>query len=86
MEISAEKAKFTANNTSSTRIKVNGQELEAVTTFKYLGSVVSDEGSKREILSRTARTIAALTRLKSFWNDRSISDALACHIHLPACL
>ena len=51
MEISAEKAKFTANNTSSTRIKVNGQELEAVTSFKYLGSVVSDEGSKPEILT-----------------------------------
>ena len=30
-------------------IKVNGQKLETVTSFKYLGSVVSDEGSKPEI-------------------------------------
>ena len=53
-------------------IKVNGQKLETVTSFKYLGSVVSDEGSKLEILSRITQTIAALTRLKPVWNDRSI--------------
>ena len=37
---------------------------EAVTSFKYLGSVITDEGSKPEILSRIAQTTAALTRLK----------------------
>ena len=48
IEISAEKTKLTTNNTSgiNTEIKVNGQKLEAVTSFKYLGSVISDEGSK----------------------------------------
>ena len=54
-------------------IKVNGQKLETVTSFKYLGSVVSDEGSKPEILARIAQMTAALTRLKSLWKDRSIS-------------
>ena len=57
----------------SKKIKVNGQELEAVTSFKYLGSVVSYEVSKPEILSRIAQTTAALTKLKPLWNDRSIS-------------
>ena len=52
---------------------VNGQKLEAVTSFKYLGSVVTDEGFKPQILSRIAQTTAALTRLKPVWNDRSIS-------------
>ena len=52
---------------------MNGQKLETVTGFKYLGSVVYDEGSKPEILSRTAQKAAALARLKSVWNDRSIS-------------
>ena len=39
MEISAEKTKLMTNNTSgiSTEIKVNGQKLETVTSFKYLG-------------------------------------------------
>ena len=75
MEISAEKTKLMANNTSgiNTEIKVNGQKLETVTSFKYLSSAITDEGSKLEILSRIAQTTAALTRLKPIWNDRSIS-------------
>ena len=63
------------NNTSgiNTDIKVNGQKLETVTSFKYLGSVIIDEGPKPEILSRIAQTTAALTRLKPVWIDKSIS-------------
>ena len=62
------------NNTSgiNTEIKVNGQKLETVTSFKCLGSVIIDKGSKPEILSGIAQTMAALTRLKPVWNDRSI--------------
>ena len=52
---------------------MNGQRLETVTSFKYLGSVITDEGSKPEILSRIAQTTAALTRLKPVWIDKSIS-------------
>ena len=75
MEISAEKTKLMTNNTSgiNTEIKVNRRKLETVTSFKYLGSVITDEGSKPEILSRIAQATAALTRLKPVWNDRSIS-------------
>ena len=45
MAISAEKIKLMTNNTSgiNKEIKVNGQTLETVTSFKYLGSIVSDE-------------------------------------------
>ena len=60
-------------NGINTEITVNGQKLETVTNFKYLGSIITDEGSKTEILSRIAQTTAALTRLKLVWNDRSIS-------------
>ena len=44
MEISAEKTKLMTNNTSgiNTEIIVNGQKLETVTSFKYLGSVITD--------------------------------------------
>ena len=75
MEISAEKTKLMTNNTSdiNTELKVNGQDLETVTSFKYLGSVITDEGSKPEILCRIAQTTAALTRLKPVWIDRSIT-------------
>ena len=56
METSAEKTKLMTNNTS-------GINEETVTSFKYLGSVVSDEDFSPEILSRIAQTTAALTRL-----------------------
>ena len=75
MEISAESTKLMTNNTSgiSTEVKVNGQKLKTVTSFKYLGSVITDEASKPEILSGIAQTTAALTRLKPVWIDKSIS-------------
>ena len=75
MEISVEKTKLMSNNTSgiNTEIKVNGQKLETVTSFKYLGSVTTDEGSKPELLCRIAQATAALTRLKPIWIDNSIS-------------
>ena len=54
VEISAEKIKLMTNTTSgiNTEIKVNGQKLETVTSFKYLGSFTTDEDSKPEILCR----------------------------------
>ena len=74
-KISLEKIKLMANNTSriNTEIKINGQKLETVTSFKYLGSFVSDERSKLEILSRIVQTTAALTSLEPVCNDRNIS-------------
>ena len=76
MEISAEKTKLMTNNTSgiNKEIKVNGQKLETVASFKYLGLAIADEASsKPEILPRIAQATAALTRLKPVWNDSSIS-------------
>ena len=75
MEVGADKTKIMTSNTRgiNKEIKVNGQELEAVTSFKCLGSVLSDEGSKPEIISRITQTTAVLTGCKPVWNSRSIS-------------
>ena len=75
MEISTENTKLMTNNTSgiNTEIKINGQKLETVTSFRHLESVTTDEDSKPEILSRISQTTAEFTRLKPIWNDRSIS-------------
>ena len=53
-------------------IEVNRQKLETVTSFKYLGSVVSGKDSKPKILSRIAQTTAAFKMLRPVWNDWSI--------------
>ena len=47
MEISAEKTKLMTNSANGIqrKIQVKGQKLGTVTSFKYLGAVVSDDGS-----------------------------------------
>ena len=72
MEISAKKTKLMTNSPSGIQreIKVKGQKLGTVTSFKYLGAVVSDDGSKTEVLSRIAQATAALTKLKPIWLDQ----------------
>ena len=52
MEIGPDKTKLMINNTNSFQreIKIKGQRLEEVENFKYLGPIISNEGSKPEIL------------------------------------
>ena len=47
MQINAEKTKLMTNNTNgfSTDIRVNGEKLDCVKRFKYLGAIITDEGS-----------------------------------------
>ena len=56
MEIAAEKSKLMTNNTrgTSSDSRIGSQNLETVESFKYLGSVMTDEGSKQEVLFRIA--------------------------------
>ena len=69
MEIDPDKKKVMTNypNGFQREIKIKGQRLEEVENFKYLWAVISNEGSKPEILSRIAQTTAALSRLKIIW-------------------
>ncbi|GFS11711.1 endonuclease-reverse transcriptase [Elysia marginata] len=72
MEISAEKTKIMTDDKESSKkeIKVNSQKLESVSKFKDLGSKITDEGSKPEILSRISQTT---TKLKPIWNNKNIA-------------
>ena len=67
MKISAEKTKLMANSANGIQreIKAKGQKLGTVISFKYLGAVVSDDGSK--VLSTIAQATASLTKLKPMW-------------------
>ena len=75
MQINAEKNKLMTNNTNgfSTDIRVNGEKLDCVKRFKYLGAIITDKGSKPDILARIAQATAALAKLKTIWNDRNIA-------------
>ena len=95
MQISAEKTQLMTNTTNgiSNDIAIDNKKLETVHSFKYLGAIVSDEGSKPEVLSRMAQTTAAVTKLKVIWNDKNIAfsskvrlmHSLAMSIFLYAC-
>ena len=77
MEIGPDKTKVMTNNPNGfqRKNKIKGHSLEAVKNFKYLGTTISNEGSKPEILSRIAQTTTALSRLKIIWRDKNISLA-----------
>ena len=77
MEIGPDKTKVMTNNPNGFQreIKIKGQRLEEVENFKYLGAIISNGGSKPEILSRIAQATAALSRLKIIWRDKNISLA-----------
>ena len=91
MQISAEKTQLMTNNTNgiSTDIIIDNKKLETARSFKYLGAIVSDEGSKPEVHSRIAQTTAAVTKLKVIWNYKKIvissKTTLIMSIFLYAC-
>ena len=81
------------NNTSgiNTDIKVNGQKIETVTCFKYLGSVIADEGSKPDrVTLQNSTSNSSIDKAETnldlqeyFSQLQDTTDALPCHIHLP---
>ena len=76
MEISAKKTKLVTNSANGIQreTKVRRQRLGTVTSFHYLGAIVSDEGLKPEVLSKfCVQVTAALTKLKPIWKDNNIS-------------
>ena len=75
MGISAEKIQLMTNSVSGIQfeIKVKGLKLGIVTSFKYIGAVVSNNSSKPEILSRNALATAALTKLEPTRRNNNIS-------------
>ena len=67
MAASAEKTKLMANNTSdiNTEINANGQKLETVTSFTYLGSFITDEGSKPDIFFLDSTDTSSIDQVKT---------------------
>ncbi|XP_072018233.1 uncharacterized protein [Amphiura filiformis] len=53
-------------------VAISEKRLGRVTSFKYLGTIISDGGSKPEMLSRITQTASAMAKLKPLWNDKNI--------------
>ena len=67
---------------SMRKYKINASIIRAIENLydKAQSAIISNEGSKPEILSRIAQTTAALSRLKIIWRDKNIS--LASNVNL----
>ena len=90
MEISAEKTKIMTNNGTLQRdITIQGHKLETVDHFKYLDAMICGEGSRREVLSRAAQTMAAFARLKIIWPQNKTQNKITArpgHNNIPLCM
>ena len=78
MEVSTEKSKAMTNTTNniSADISVNGQRLEEVTSFKYLGATLCSDGfCSAEIRITIVSAIAPLARLNRIWKSNASSFA-----------
>ena len=94
IELNTEKTKIiVSGDTIAPDITIRGHKLETVNQFKYLGSIIKDEGSRAEILSRAAQATSALAQLRQIWKDKNIymkskimlKHALVFSIFLEAC-
>ena len=74
MEINSTKTQIMANSEGSfsSEIKINNEPLKVVDSFKYLVAIIDDKYSKDEILARTGKTTAALSRLNVIWYDKTL--------------
>ena len=70
------KTKLVSNKTDGFTQNIMGKDynIETVTNFKYIGAIVTDEGSKREVLATIAQATSALTKLKTVWKGRNINS------------
>ena len=77
LKINSEKTKLLRLNTSNTeKVQVDGQDIEEVQSFVYLGANVSNEGgTENDIKARLGKARAAYNKLDKFWNSQfTIND------------
>ena len=67
----------TEEGTTMLKIVCNGEVLEQVNSFRYLGAIITSTGDcSVEIRSRLGSARSAITSLNSMWKDRALSKEL----------
>ena len=72
MEISTVKSKVMVNSTNNASVSIimDGEELEEVSSFKYLGATLTKDGTcKTEICIGIASATVAMARLTRVWKS-----------------
>jgi hypothetical protein len=79
LEISIKKTKVmvVSKTREAVQITCNGELLEQVEAFRYLGALIVDTGDgSREIRARLGMARTAMGSLDCLWKDRSVGDLL----------
>ena len=73
MEIYPSKTKLMLNDDNfQPNIFIQDEIIETVESFKYLGSILNESGSRKESMSKAAQASQACSNLRIIWNDRDI--------------
>ena len=77
MEVSSKKSKvMKKSSNTTTQIFMNGQKLEEVRTFKYLGATMTKiSKSTKDIKSRIAVATYIVAKLDKIWKSKEINFA-----------
>ncbi|CAH8469805.1 unnamed protein product [Schistosoma intercalatum] len=69
------KSKVLRYNTECTNpITIDGEDLEDVKTFTYLGSIIDEQGgSDADVKARIGKARAAYLQLKNIWSSKQLS-------------
>ena len=83
MEVATERSKIMTNSTNnmSLDISINGQKLEEVISFKYLGATLCKDGTySADIRIRIASGMAAMTGLNRSLGSNTINFVSKCKL------
>ncbi|KAH9590185.1 Laminin subunit gamma-1 [Schistosoma haematobium] len=69
------KSRILRYNTACTNpVTIDGEDLEDVKTFTYLGSIIDEQGgSDADVKARIGKARAAYLQLKNIWNSKQLS-------------
>jgi len=75
LKVNAEKTKLLRLNTSNTeKVQVDGQDIEEVESFVYLGTNLSNEGgTEDDIKARLGKARVAYNKLDKFWKNSQVT-------------
>ncbi|VDP63692.1 unnamed protein product [Schistosoma curassoni] len=76
LNIHREKSRILTFNTACTNpITIDGEDLEDVKTFTYLGSIIDEQGgSDADVKARIGKARAAYLQLRNIWNSKQQSN------------
>ena len=82
LKINTEKTKVMRNNTSRRKqIRLGNKEIEDVTSFTYLGSIVdTNGGTDQDFKIRIGKARTAYILLRKIWNLRELSRPIKIRI------